>query len=195
MQRAQHRAVAAEHDRDLHVLGRRRVAVARLDELDARLARATASSCARPEPIAVGAAVQHDGGARDAATATASSIQRSRSSGSVGSVLSIRWTKNSRLPFGPGRPESTTPATRAAPPGRRGAHVAEHPAAHLRVADDALRRVGPARLELRLHEDERLPAGRGEPQQRRQRRPHGDERDVADDELAARTGARHGAGR
>ena len=39
-----------------------------------------------------------------------------------------------------------------------------------RVADDALRRVGAARLELRLHQHERLPAGRRERERRRQRR-------------------------
>ena len=97
-----------------------------------------------------------------------------------------RWTMNSRFPFGPGRPESTTPTTcgppSAAPTTRGGADVAKHPPAHLRVTDDALRHVRPAGLELRLDQHERLPAGGREPQQRRQHDLDGDERDVADDQ-------------
>ncbi len=54
---------------------------------------------------------------------------------------------------------------------------------HLRVPHHALRDVCSAGLELRLHEHERLPAGSGEPQYRRQRETDGDERDVADHEL------------
>ena len=82
------------------------------------------------------------------------------SSRSTGSSRSIRWTKNSRLPFGPGSPESTTP-TAVAPHPRAGVdHLAQHAAVDLRVADDAaLARPPPPGLELRLDEHERLPAG------------------------------------
>src|SRR5438270_10771264 len=51
------------------------------------------------------------------------------------------------------------------------------------VSHDALRRVGAAGFELRLHEHERLPAGRGERQRGRQRDLHGGERDDARSEL------------
>ena len=47
--------------------------------------------------------------------------------------------------------------------------LAHDAAPHGGIANDALRRLGPPRLELRLDEHERLPAGRGEPQRRRQR--------------------------
>ena len=54
----------------------------------------------------------------------------------------------------------------------------------LRVADDAaLPHVLPSCLELRLDEDERLPAGPGESERRRKRRADGDEGDVGHDEL------------
>src|SRR2546421_1268746 len=73
----------------------------------------------------------------------------------------------------------------ARPPGKRsGGDLAQHPGAHGRVADDAaLADVAAPRLELGLHEHDRLPARRCELQRRRQRHPHGDERHVADDEL------------
>src|SRR5581483_6958187 len=62
--------------------------------------------------------------------------------------------------------------------------LAEHPAVRVRVADDsALADVRPPGLELGLDENERAPAGRGERERRRQRLPHRDERDVADDEV------------
>ena len=54
---------------------------------------------------------------------------------------------------------------------------------HLGIADDAFRDVTPSRLELRLHEDEPLPARRREREHRRQRLRHADERDVADDKI------------
>ena len=114
---------------------------------------------------------------------TAASIQRWTSSGSEGSSLAIRWTTNSRFPFGPGWPESTTPADACAPARRCVAELAQHAPVHRRVAHDALRRVGPTRLELRLDEHERLPAGRRERERGRQTRVAGDERDVARDEL------------
>ena len=57
-------------------------------------------------------------------------------------------------------------------PGRdeRLRHLAHHAALHRVVAHDAFRRLGAARLELRLDQHERLPAGRRESQRRRQRR-------------------------
>ena len=55
-------------------------------------------------------------------------------------------------------------------------------ALHCGVAHHPFRDVGSAGLELRLHEDERLPAGSRESQHRRQGEAHGDERHVADDE-------------
>ena len=51
------------------------------------------------------------------------------------------------------------------------------------VADDAAFHVRPARLELRLHEHERLPARLGEPEHGRERLAHADERDVAGHEV------------
>ena len=60
----------------------------------------------------------------------------------------------------------------------------------LRIADDAApRHLLAAGLELRLDEHERLPARLRERRARRQRDPDADERDVADDEIAARTAA------
>src|SRR5690348_7853524 len=56
--------------------------------------------------------------------------------------------------------------------------------ARRRIAHDAaLADVGAARLELRLHEHDRLPARRGQADDGRKHDPHGDERDVADDQL------------
>src|SRR5581483_2588587 len=54
---------------------------------------------------------------------------------------------------------------------------------HLLVAYHAFRRIGPAGLELRLHEHERLPPRCGERECRGQRERHGDERHVAGHEL------------
>ena len=48
---------------------------------------------------------------------------------------------------------------------------------------DALRSVGPARLELRLDENERAPPRSGKDERRRQDAGRGDERDVARDQL------------
>ena len=61
--------------------------------------------------------------------------------------------------------------------------LAHDAAAHGAVAHDALRRLGAAGFELRLDEHERLPAGRGEAERRRQRELDRDERDVAGHEL------------
>ena len=72
--------------------------------------------------------------------------------------------------LGPGQTRVYDPGDPRPPPERRLGDLAQHAPLHLRVADDALPHLGAARLELRLHEHERLPAGRREPQRRRQRR-------------------------
>src|SRR3954451_3426845 len=51
------------------------------------------------------------------------------------------------------------------------------------ISDDAFRDLGAAGFELRLHQDECAPARCGECKRGRQRELHGDERDVAGDEL------------
>src|SRR5437763_3116201 len=65
------------------------------------------------------------------------------------------------------------------PPECRLGDLANDAAADGGVADDALRHVSAARLELRLHQDDRLPVVRGEPEDRRQSNADADERDVA----------------
>src|SRR6476659_682735 len=70
------------------------------------------------------------------------------------------------------------------PPLRRVAsHLAQHAPPDVRVADDAAGSLGATRLELRLHEHDRLPPRRGQREPGPQRLAHADERDVADDEL------------
>src|SRR3954447_12209984 len=73
----------------------------------------------------------------------------------------------------------------ARPPRRRFlGDLSDDPGANCGVADDAaLADIRSACLELRLHEDHGLPARGAKLEQRRQCLPHGDERDVADDEL------------
>src|SRR5436190_5442637 len=66
---------------------------------------------------------------------------------------------------------------------RRFGGLPQDPTPHLGVAHDAAPRLRSARLELRLDEDDRLPARRCEPERRWQRRAHADERDVAGDQL------------
>src|SRR4029079_5981290 len=75
------------------------------------------------------------------------------------------------------------PGDTRTPGSRPGAEVAQDAAAHSGVSDDTLRHVAAPRLELRFDEDERLPAGRREPDRRRQHAGRGDERDVARDQL------------
>src|SRR3954452_857288 len=92
--------------------------------------------------------------------------------------------------------EELTVALRPRQPGVYDAHDARSPPeccvgdlahdtlSHLRVAYDAsLADVPAPGLELRLDQHARLPAGRREPQHRRKRDPHRDERNVADDQL------------
>ncbi len=91
---------------------------------------------------------------------------------------------NSRFPFGPGSPESTTPTACPSQPEGRGGDVAEDPPVHLGVADDAaVRHVGLPGLELRLHEHEGVPAGLEQPQHGRNGDPDADEGDVADEQV------------
>src|SRR5919202_6055313 len=67
---------------------------------------------------------------------------------------------------------------------RRLGHFPQHAPVHLRVADDAASpHLLPPRLELRLHEQDRRPARRGEREHRRQGDPHADEGHFADDQL------------
>src|SRR5439155_16181396 len=66
---------------------------------------------------------------------------------------------------------------------RRARDLREHAPPNRTLPDDALRRLGAARLELRLDEHERLPARRGQRERGRQGGTDADERDVAGDEL------------
>ena len=79
----------------------------------------------------------------------------------------MRWRKNSRLPFGPGETGVYDADDARPPPERRLRDLAQDARADGRVADDAaLADVLAPGLELRLHEHDRLPARRGEPQRR-----------------------------
>jgi hypothetical protein len=66
---------------------------------------------------------------------------------------------------------------------RRLGQLADDAAPRPGIADDPAASLAAARLELRLHEHDRLPARASQVQQRRQRLPDADERDVADHEL------------
>src|SRR4029450_5120952 len=75
-------------------------------------------------------------------------------------------------------------ADRDATPFPRGFDDAlENLSLHGGVADNTLHHVSTPRLELRLHENERLPTRKCKPARRRQRLRHADDRDVAPDEL------------
>src|SRR5205085_111759 len=88
------------------------------------------------------------------------------------------------VPLRPREPRVYDAAHAGSPRRRRPRHLADDAPPHLEVAHDAsLPHVGAAGLELRLHEHDRLPSRLAEPQHRRQRKPHRDERDVADSEL------------
>src|SRR5665213_1361923 len=69
------------------------------------------------------------------------------------------------------------------PRGRSFCDLADDAPLDREIADDTLRSLGPTRLELRLHEHERLPAARSERERGRKRKPDRDERDVAGHEL------------
>ena len=94
-----------------------------------------------------------------------------------------RWTKNSRFPFGPGSPESTTPTV-----------TASHARAASMTVSTTFRctsgsRTTPLATSLRpasncgLTRTSASQPGHGEPEDRPERLRHADERDVADDEL------------
>src|SRR5262249_45327365 len=60
--------------------------------------------------------------------------------------------------------------------------LADDPPPRLEIPDDSPARLAAARLELRLHEHDCPPPRRRQLEQRRQRLPHADERDIADDQ-------------
>ena len=175
VQRPQHRPVAAEHDREVDVVGLDHLGVGcRRDLLDAR-----------PRPgDHLGISVGEHGDPADGLRR-----RRHRSScrarpGVVPPGRLTRWRKSSRFPFGPGRPESTTPTASASQPRAASCDLSCHSRSRLARGDDAaLADLAAAGLELRLHEHHRLPARCGQPERRRQRLRHRDERHVADDEL------------
>src|SRR5512133_2581046 len=72
---------------------------------------------------------------------------------------------------------------RLCPPGERGfGHLSGDPTPGVRIAHGTTLAVLAAGRELRLHEHARLPAGGSHLEQRRQRPPHADEGDIADDQ-------------
>src|SRR5215831_19223147 len=75
------------------------------------------------------------------------------------------------------------PGRLCSPRQRRLGQLANDAPSRLRVANDAAARLAAAGLELRLDEHDSLPSGRRELEQRRQRLPDADERDVADNEV------------
>ena len=136
---AQDRAVAAERDREVRLApdrrrrGRRSAAASARDALDAASCTSTAAVRRRSRRRSTGARRR-------------ASIRRVEVIGEAsGCSAWTRWRKNSRFPFGPGSPESTTPATCSPPtpaPPRRPRAATRR--AHLRVAHDAaLRRTSP----------------------------------------------------
>ena len=118
-ERSQNRAVAAENDREI---GGRRVRARR--RLRAWSPRRPSTGARRRapgrRPAAARALTRSDRACRASprlpgsrAYPTASATKRSMSSGFGSPGRCSRWTKNSRFPFGPGRPESTTPTVTA----------------------------------------------------------------------------------
>ena len=177
-ERAQDRPVAAERDGE--------IGVARLvDDLDAGARSATARARARRASLDVDAAVRDDrGGANRPRPLLDSLVEVIGKRRVVGAARGGGRTPGS--PSGPGSPESTTPTTLAPQPSAAAATSRSTRRVHLRVAHDAaLADVRAARLELRLHEHDRLPARRGERSAGGSAMPHRDEGDVADDELGA----------
>src|SRR5579862_8265194 len=85
--------------------------------------------------------------------------------------------------LGPRKPRVYDPGDPGVPAERSIRHLVEHPPVDRRVADDSFLELSAACLELRLHEDERLPAWRREPERRRKRDSKRDERHIARDEL------------
>src|SRR6266566_8475987 len=80
------------------------------------------------------------------------------------------------VPLRPREPRVYDAADARLPAERCLGHLAQHAPAHLGIAHDAsLPHVAATSLELRLHEHDRLPARRAKSQDRRERKPHGDE--------------------
>src|SRR5215210_180784 len=83
----------------------------------------------------------------------------------------------------PGQARVYDPDELPSPGERSGDDLANDPPLHGSVSHDTPRPLAATGLELRLDEDERLPARCGEPQDRRQRELDADERNVAGDDL------------
>src|SRR5947208_14854721 len=75
------------------------------------------------------------------------------------------------VPFRAGEPGVYDACDLCLPPRRRLGGLTQHAPPDLGVADDASPSLGPARLELRLHEHHRLPGRRRDPKPRRQGLP------------------------
>ena len=202
----QHRAVAAERDDEVEVLGEpvgrphrtRRDRPSRLrsrGRAPPRRARGTtprprrASSCATRDPGA------ERGRPRLHAAAHAATPWRvgDHSAMCVGIDRSepprVR-TKNSMLPSAPRNGDATTARTPSPRTPSAVDHLAQHRVVHHRVAHDAaLADARPARLELRLHQQHELGVRRGEREQARRDRPERDERQVGDAEVGGRIDA------
>src|SRR5215210_752466 len=95
------------------------------------------------------------------------------------------------VPLRAWKPRVYEPGDARPPRERRLRHLPQDPPVHVRLTDNALRRIRAPRLELRLDEHERSPRGRREPQRRREREPDRDERDVARHELRRERELRH----
>ena len=156
-ERAQHGAVAAEDDRQLG--GRPSLGASPCFSASSG-ASSSSTPCSRPPRARAarldrGRCVRAHGRARNASP-NGVSIRRSMSSASPGSSSWTRWTTNSRFPFGPGTPESTTPTVRPWP--------ASAASITLRTAfrctsGSRTTPFGTSRapgLELRLHQHERV---------------------------------------
>ena len=115
-----HGPVAPEHDGD--VRGRSLV-VRLMEELDPMLVGDGLQAC-EPGSDLARLPVRDDRRPRDGPSRapTASAIQRSMSSWFASVDRFRRWTKNSRFPFGPGSPESTTPTVSSTPRACRFGH-------------------------------------------------------------------------
>ena len=131
-ERAQHRAVAAEHDREVDAPV---VAVRSSPCFSASSARRRARPRARRDGrAALTPARSARLAVRDDARRPPDRLSRRlrRSSGrchrQARAPRWTRWTKNSRFPFGPGSPESTTPPTVARPSRRRRRDASQHAA-------------------------------------------------------------------
>ena len=157
---------------------------------------ATARSRSRRVADDLGAAVGQEGRARHrhAVTTRRAHVRSGSATSAVwsscaGCACDARYTTYSRFPAGPGTQESHTPRTAQPLAGRKRGEILQHPPAHLPVADDAPTDLGPAGLELGLHEHERPPRIGGARQHGREHEPERDERDVGRHEARVGTAA------